>query len=215
MNQIDRNWYNELLIQMNELIISDRHQAEKVFKQIDKKLFEDSAYLLSHEVVDNKYDDDLNFVDDTRTQIEDFRANHNLAYDDVYDSEEEWNDEDEDIQLDIVSSCLIESAIRKINFQKLLDTFSSLGTDFVKEEIILHVIYSRSEGVSISSLGGRLLSTLLLSGYKIDINLLNDIIESLDKDLKNEIFAAKMANSSLEHGAEEVDVVAQISQLLS
>ncbi|WP_332453532.1 hypothetical protein, partial [Chryseobacterium aquaticum] len=165
--------------------------------------------------VDNKYDDDLNFVDDTRTQIEDFRANHNLAYDDVYDSEEEWNDEDEDIQLDIVSSCLIESAIRKINFQKLLDTFSSLGTDFVKEEIILHVIYSRSEGVSISSLGGRLLSTLLLSGYKIDINLLNDIIESLDKDLKNEIFAAKMANSSLEHGAEEVDVVAQISQLLS
>lgn len=240
MLQRDKIWLRDVATE-EEIFEEDAELLEEVeeeLKELDQKYafgFDEFYKLVQQEmkkmqsnagsdltVNDPLKDDDYEEDDDI------FAEDDEEAFDedeeDLYDFDEDDDDEEEgdedafshlsDEELDLIEDFILSSAKTRFNFPQFVQDFPDGDEVFVEGEFLLPVIAGKAFGETDTEIAGKMLSSFLMLGYRIELEDLIEMIQEKGKELGSEILAFKIAADSLQQGAHPRDIVRQLEQLL-
>ncbi|SFH79504.1 hypothetical protein [Halpernia frigidisoli] len=187
------------------------------YKLVQQKLKEKQSYLdvnseSSDIIIQNNdilVETEENFLEELDDELE------TEDEDDYFDEEEESEFSDiSDEELDLVTDFILESAKTRFNYSDFLESLLPMDKDFVNNDIILAIIAEKAFGVETTEIAENILFACEEAVYEMDEEDLEKIIDKKSKELGAELLAFKIASDSLQQGANPVNVVQQISQLL-
>ena len=119
-----------------------------------------------------------------------------------------------DEELNLVTDYLLQSAKKRFNYRELRKELSHFDEEFIDYNILLEIISGKTLNESNQVISARILSKFLISGYMVENEEIEKMVNQKEKELGMEILCSKIAMDSLQNGAHPTTVIQQISQLL-
>ena len=237
MLQRDKIWLRDVAME-EEIFEEDAELLEEVeeeLKELDQKYefrFDEFYKLVQQEMKKMQSNVGSDLIENDPLQDEDYEDDDIFAEDDeeafdeddLYDFDEDDDDEEEgdedafshlsDEELDLIEDFILSSAKTRFDFPQFVQDFPEGDEVFVEGEFLLPLIAGKAFGETDTEIAGKMLSSFLMLGYRIELEDLIEMIQEKGKELGSEILAFKIAADSLQQGAHPRDIVRQLEQLL-